>query len=149
MYSLLYIILNCCRTVQRTSRGYLKSRRYYFILFWQTAAWVTGRPIMVINSLTILLIGVLLLSVFVRSAPIDGKENVFDYQISVGKETGSLFKPGLIIDTNRGFLKRGSTLDPDRVDPDANLRFKPRPRWMILRVNSFCRQSISRSLTQN
>ena len=51
------------------------------------------------SFLTRLLAGVLLLSVFVRSAPIEGKENVFDYQISVGKETGGLFKPGFIIDT--------------------------------------------------
>ena len=51
------------------------------------------------SFLTRLLAGVLLLSVFVRSAPIDGKENVFDYQISVGKETGSIFKPGFTIDT--------------------------------------------------
>ena len=39
------------------------------------------------------------MSVSTKSAPIDGKENVFDYQISVGKETGNLFKPGFIIDT--------------------------------------------------
>ena len=52
-----------------------------------------------ITFLARILAGVLLLPVFVRSAPIDGKENVFDYQISVGKETASLFKPGFIIDT--------------------------------------------------
>ena len=56
------------------------------------------------------------MSVLTKSAPIDGKENVFDYQISVGKETGNLWrlenqgllsvlksletgKPGFIIDT--------------------------------------------------
>ena len=51
------------------------------------------------HILTKLLAGVLVLSVLTKSAPIDGNENVFDYQISVGKETGSLFKPGFIIDT--------------------------------------------------
>ena len=47
---------------------------------------------MVIKLLTRLLAGVLLLSVFVRSAPIDGKENVFDYTIFVGKESGFISK---------------------------------------------------------
>ena len=60
---------------------------------------VTGHPTIMIKSLIRLSTAVLILSVFVRSAPIDGKENVFDYQILVGKETGSLFKPGFIIDT--------------------------------------------------
>ena len=59
------------------------------------------------NMSTKLLAGVLLLSVSARSTPIDGKENVFDYQISVGKETGRLFKPGFIIDT-KAIVRRHS-----------------------------------------
>ena len=51
------------------------------------------------NILARLLAGVLLLSVSIKIAPVDGNENVFDYQISVGKETGNLFKPGFTIDT--------------------------------------------------
>ena len=51
--------------------------------------------------------GVLLLSVSTKSALIDGKENVYDYQISVGKETGNLFKPGFTIDT-KVIVKRNS-----------------------------------------
>jgi hypothetical protein len=46
-----------------------------------------------------LLGAVLFLSVFSRSAPISGKENVFNYQVSIGKEAGTSFKQGFIIDT--------------------------------------------------
>ena len=46
------------------------------------------------------------MSVFVRPAAIDGKEIVFGYQISVGKEIGGLFKPEFIIDITLDFSKR-------------------------------------------
>ena len=45
-----------------------------------------------------LLASVLLVSALTRSATIDGKQNVFDYKISVGKDAGS-FKQGFIIET--------------------------------------------------
>ena len=75
--------INNCHPANSTSRSPNESRK----------------PNVMMTSLTKLLAGVLLLSVSTKSAPIDGKENVFDYQISVGKETGNLFKPGFIIDT--------------------------------------------------
>ena len=58
---------------------------------------------MLMKFLTRLLAGVLLLSVFVRSAPIDGKENVFFYQIFVEKVSGittNISKLGFYIDTD-------------------------------------------------
>jgi len=54
-----------------------------------------------------LLGAVAFLAVFTRSAPVSGKENVFNYQISVGKEaSGSVFKQGFVIDTKVVVRKR-------------------------------------------
>ena len=39
-----------------------------------------------------------------------------------------LMNDKLLFNFYKGFLKQGSTLDPDRVDPDRNLRVKNRDR---------------------